>query len=250
MSYEKSLIDSKQDELISGTNIKTINGSSILGSGDLTVTGGGVSDGDYGDITVSSSGTVWNIDAATVGVTELSATGTPLATTFLRGDNTWAAPTSVDAAGWTVIVKSANQDVTNSNVLVNDADLQFSVVAGGYYMLEMNLIISANNTTGDYTSRFGISSGTFKGKGFMIGPTATGVAQVNEYSNSGVTTTTPLVLGTPLNDIDYLLSVKIIYSFTPSANAIFSFQFANNAAGAGRTSRTWKGSILKYKRLD
>jgi hypothetical protein len=134
--------------------------------------------------------------------------------------------------------------------LVNDTDLQFSVVAGGYYMLEMNLIISANNTTGDYTSRFGISSGTFKGKGFMIGPTATGVAQVNEYSNSGVTTTTPLVLGTPVNDIDYLLSVKIIYSFTPSANAIFSFQFANNAAGAGRTSRTWKGSILKYKRLD
>lgn len=54
--------------------------------------GGGVSDGDKGDITVSSSGTVWNIDAATVGVTELSATGTPSATTFLRGDNTWASP--------------------------------------------------------------------------------------------------------------------------------------------------------------
>ena len=51
---------------------------------------GGVSDGDKGDITVSSSGTVWNIDAATVGVTELSATGTPSASTYLRGDNTWA----------------------------------------------------------------------------------------------------------------------------------------------------------------
>lgn len=33
----------KQDTLVSGTNIKTINGSSILGSGDLTVSGGGVS---------------------------------------------------------------------------------------------------------------------------------------------------------------------------------------------------------------
>ncbi len=33
----------KQDLLVSATNIKTINGSSVLGSGDLTVSGGGVS---------------------------------------------------------------------------------------------------------------------------------------------------------------------------------------------------------------
>lgn len=32
---------SKQDALVSGTNIKTINGESILGSGDITVGGGG-----------------------------------------------------------------------------------------------------------------------------------------------------------------------------------------------------------------
>lgn len=49
-----------------------------------------LTDGDKGDITVSSSGTVWSIDAATVGLTELSATGTPSASTYLRGDNTWA----------------------------------------------------------------------------------------------------------------------------------------------------------------
>ncbi len=60
----------------------------------------GLTDGDKGDITVSSSGTVWNIDAATVGVTELSATGTANNTTFLRGDNTWATPTAADSAGW------------------------------------------------------------------------------------------------------------------------------------------------------
>jgi hypothetical protein len=43
MSYNlKSLLVAlglKQDTLVSGTNIKTINGSSILGSGDLTVAG-------------------------------------------------------------------------------------------------------------------------------------------------------------------------------------------------------------------
>jgi len=34
-------LDGKQDDLISGTNIKTINGDSVLGSGDLVISGGG-----------------------------------------------------------------------------------------------------------------------------------------------------------------------------------------------------------------
>ena len=42
-SQYSGLAASKQDTLVSGTNIKTINGDSVLGSGDLVVTGGGVS---------------------------------------------------------------------------------------------------------------------------------------------------------------------------------------------------------------
>lgn len=36
-------LDNKQDTLVSATNIKTINGTSVLGSGDLAVGGGGAS---------------------------------------------------------------------------------------------------------------------------------------------------------------------------------------------------------------
>lgn len=39
-------IGNKQDKLVSGTNIKTINGTSILGSGDITISGGGSSSGN------------------------------------------------------------------------------------------------------------------------------------------------------------------------------------------------------------
>lgn len=45
--YDKSqtdnLLSNKQDTLVSGTNIKTINGESVLGSGNIVISGGGSS---------------------------------------------------------------------------------------------------------------------------------------------------------------------------------------------------------------
>ena len=42
-------VEGKQDTLVSGTNIKTINGESVLGSGDIVISGGGST--DWNDIT-------------------------------------------------------------------------------------------------------------------------------------------------------------------------------------------------------
>ena len=41
-SQYSGLAASKQDTLVSGTNIKTINGSSLLGSGDIAISGSGL----------------------------------------------------------------------------------------------------------------------------------------------------------------------------------------------------------------
>ena len=38
----QTALDAKQDDLVSGTNIKTINGASVLGAGDLVVSGSGL----------------------------------------------------------------------------------------------------------------------------------------------------------------------------------------------------------------
>lgn len=40
-SYVDSALNGKQDKLTSGTNIKTVNGQSLLGSGDIAISGGG-----------------------------------------------------------------------------------------------------------------------------------------------------------------------------------------------------------------
>lgn len=51
--------------------------------------GSGVSDGDKGDITVSSSGSVWTIDNGVITAAKTSITGTPDGTKYLRDDFTW-----------------------------------------------------------------------------------------------------------------------------------------------------------------
>lgn len=62
-------ISGKQDKLVSGTNIKTINGASILGSGNITIEGGGGTNQFYiTDFTISDLQQLVNGD-----ITEVSA---------------------------------------------------------------------------------------------------------------------------------------------------------------------------------
>lgn len=103
-----------------------------------TVTSVGTSNGTYVNVsggTITSSGTI---------SAELSATGTPDATKFLRGDNTWATPvnsggtvTSVQLTAGALIDLSGTNPITTSGNITIDVDLN-------------ELTTSTTNGDGDY----------------------------------------------------------------------------------------------------
>ena len=124
-------------------------GLAVDASGNVIVValGGGaaLTDGDKGDITVSSTGTVWTIDNNTVSVAKISATGTPSSTTYLRGDGTWS---TVSSGGFSVTNEANNRVITSSSSGVGNAEANLTfdgttlkttgiqAIGGAWYLLD------------------------------------------------------------------------------------------------------------------
>jgi hypothetical protein len=105
--------DSKQDTLVSGENIKTINGESVVGSGDITITGGS------GTITgVSANGT----SIATSGVANIPAASTSkygvtkLTTLTNSSSTTLAATASAVKSAYDLAASKASMSEVNTAI--------------------------------------------------------------------------------------------------------------------------------------
>jgi hypothetical protein len=156
--------------------------------------------------------------------------------------------TPAQSEGWTVIVKSANQNVVNSSTLVDDTELQFSVVAGGNYMIQMVLATAGDSTLNDYKFGYAVSAGTMTGSGNAICRNASNSATVTALNVTGASITNAIPIG-QIGNLNGITTGTIDFGFYATSNGIFKFQFALNS-GASGIARTCKGTILKYKRLD
>jgi hypothetical protein len=165
--------------------------------------------------------------------------------TYESSTQLWKNKTS---EGYDIIVKSANQNVVNSSTLVDDTELQFSVVAGGNYMIQMVLATAGDSTLNDYKFGYAVSAGTMTGSGNAICRNAANSAVITALNVTGASITNAIVVG-QIGNLNGITTGTIDFGFYATSNGIFKFQFALNS-GASGIARTCKGTILKYKRLD
>ena len=148
-AQEKSTWSGKQDALVSGTNIKTINNESILGSGNITIQGGGSG---------IDSGTVQTmIDESISGKAD---------TTAVTQDITAAVTGKVDTSSVVTSVTSASTDSQIPTAkAVYDAIPTGSTGGGATYSAGTNISIDTANTI---SCTLNIKNGTASQGGSII----------------------------------------------------------------------------------
>jgi len=177
-SYTVSEIDGAQEELVSGTNIKTINNESILGSGNITIQGGG-----GGDVNVIESIT-FNGSAVPVDASKNAAITYSAPVTSVNG-NTGAV---------TISVPTKVSDLTNDSGFITsytETDPVFSASAAA-------TITSADITAWNEKSTFSGSYNDLTDKPTLFS------GDYNDLSNKPTIPTVPTNVSAFTNDAGYI----------------------------------------------
>jgi hypothetical protein len=132
--------NSKQNALVSGTNIKTINGNSLLGSGDITISGGSTDPLEFN----TTDRTVWNNGKGNV------ATNTSFGESALKSNTTGGNNVAIGNS-------SLFSNTTGTYNLAVGGSSLFNNTTGGANIAIGELALQAN-TTGNHNVAVGLNS--------------------------------------------------------------------------------------------
>lgn len=170
----RGLIAEKQDELISGTNIKTINNESILGSGNINIQGGGGGTSDYTDLENKPS-----INNVTLnGNKSLNDLGIQPAGSYLTSETD------------PVFSASASANITSSDILSWNSKGTYSKPNGG---------IPSTDLSSDVQTSLGKADTALQSISSSDVTTALGYTPYNSSNPNGYTSNTGTITGITMN---------------------------------------------------
>lgn len=182
---EKVSSETKQDTLVSGTNIKTINGTSLLGSGDITVSGGG----GGGDMVLADTQTVSGLKtflSGAFGLRNVANTFTSFLTNTVTAVRTWTFPDKDGTVAMTSDIPintslPINPTVINAStytLVIGDANLTTKYTFSGGLVITLSADATTNFPIGT------VIKGYSTGGTISIAPA--GGVTINGNSQTGI----------------------------------------------------------------
>ena len=144
--------------------------------------------------------------------------------------------------GWTLIVKSADQLVTNSNALVDDTELQFTTVANTNYIIRLHVFWNTSNSGADYqywVKHDGTTSRAIRRIVRNVAGAAPAETSLVASFDVAATSLTTTVAGYNVVEETIILQVG-------ASGGLFHIQFAQVTAVAGNSVTHYEGSTLEY----